>query len=195
VTPGKPSLGNRRSIPHPASGCTSADSSTRPVRPYLLCQVVRGRWPAFAPRSAHDGVQVSHGDAVIPALILAKCGPSISTLDCRLSLPRAPAWHPRLPSDGSPAEPPPRFLLHLRHPPVCDPPRAAFPVPRALPVSLSLFHARDVSPFCGSLRRRGLHVSWYEAACVALRIMAVLSFPFPFPQAVDHCARWTIYGV
>jgi hypothetical protein len=36
----------------------------------------------FAPSSAYDSVQVSHDDAVTPALILAKCGPSISTLDC-----------------------------------------------------------------------------------------------------------------
>jgi len=114
VTPGEPSLGNRR-IPHATSGCTSAGSSTRPVRPYLLCQVVRGRRPTFAPSSAYDGVQVSHGDAVAPALILAKCGPSISTLV------------PCLPSDGSPADPPPRLLLRPLHLPVRDPRAPHFP--------------------------------------------------------------------
>ena len=115
--PWKPFVSHTRPQAVPRRTHTTA----RPVRPCLLCQVVRGRRPTFAPSSAYDGVRVSHGDAVTPALILAKCGPSISTLDCRLSVPRALARHPRLPPDGSPADPPPRFLLRPLHPPVCDP--------------------------------------------------------------------------
>ena len=103
--------------------------TTRPVRSFLLCQVVRGRRVTFAPSSAYDSVQVSHDDVVTPALILAKCGPSISTLDCLLSVPRAPARHPRLPSDGSSADPLPPFLLRPLHLPVCDPRALYFPSP------------------------------------------------------------------